>query len=247
MVSAGQEIFMAQQDTGAESVTLTEQAVQRLHHDILSGKLSPGVKLGISNLVATYEIGATPIREALSRLVSQNLIVASGRRGFFVRELSEADLRDITNTRLLIECEGIRLSMERGGDEWEAEVLAQMHRLRLFVERHGSNFGEQHHELDRLHRQFHASLLAGCGSPRLIQLADNLYSQAFRYRRILMTTWSDPDHYIANHKELADAVLARDLNHATNLNRTHLFSTLRRIYQTDPQPTLYAEEPKEPR
>ncbi|WP_303436116.1 GntR family transcriptional regulator [Salipiger sp. 1_MG-2023] len=214
-------------------MTLTEQAVQRLHHDILSGKLPPGVKLGITHLVDTYEIGATPIREALSRLVSQNLIVASGRRGFFVRELSEADLIDITNTRLLIECEGIRLSMELGGDDWETDVLAQMHRLRLFVERHGSSFGEQHEDLDRLHRQFHASLLAGCGSPRIIQLADNLYSQAFRYRRILMGTWSDPDHYIANHKELADAVLARDLEHATTLNRTHLFSTLRRVYQNE--------------
>lgn len=223
---------MARQSINDETATLTEQAMRRLHHDILSGKLSPGVKLGISNLVETYKIGATPIREALSRLVSQNLIVASGRRGFFVRELSEEDLLDITNTRLLIEREGIRLSMELGGDEWETGVLAHMHRLRRFVERHGRSFGEQHEELDLLHRQFHASLLAGCQSPRIIQLADNLYNQAFRYRRILMRTWSDPDFYIANHTELADAVLARDLEHASALNKTHLFSTLRRVYQT---------------
>lgn len=166
--------------------------------------------------------------------MSQGLVVASGRRGFFVRELSREDLLDITHTRVLIEREGIRLSMERGGDEWEASVLARMHRLRLFVERHGDSFGEQGDELDLLHRQFHASLLGGCQSPRIMQLSDNLYSQAYRYRCILMKTWSDPDHYIANHEGLASAVLARDLERASDLLRTHLYSTLRRVYQVEP-------------
>jgi len=210
--------------------TYTEQAVQLLHRDILSGELPPGVKLGVTSLADTYKIGATPIREALSRLIAQNLIIATDRRGFFVRELSRDDLLDITNTRFIIEREAINLSMRHGGDEWESSVIAHLHRLRLFVERHGTKFGEYHKELDPLHQQFHASLLAGCNSPRLMELAENLFVQAFRYRRILMRTWSDPEKYIADHEEITDAVLKRDEERSSVILRQHLESTLRGVY-----------------
>lgn len=217
---------MPQSDAG----TLTEKAVEQLQRDILSGELQPGVKLGIAGLVDAYGIGATPIREALTRLMAQNLITANDRRGFSVRELSHEDLLDITNTRFLIEREGLRLSMQLGGDEWEAHVIAQLHRLRLFVERNASNFREFHDELDPLHRNFHASLIAGCQSPRIIELAENLYNQAFRYRRILMRTWADPESYVKNHAELLDTVLARNEPKATELLYEHLRSTLRKVY-----------------
>lgn len=56
---------MSKQGAQTETATLVEQAVLLLHHDIVSGKLSPGEKLGIASLVDAYKIGATPIREAL--------------------------------------------------------------------------------------------------------------------------------------------------------------------------------------
>ncbi|TNF17983.1 MAG: FCD domain-containing protein [Rhodobacteraceae bacterium] len=227
---------MGAHEQASDAGTLTERAVQLLHRDILSGELQPGVKLGISGLVETYRIGATPIREALSRLIAQNLIVASDRRGFHVRELSREDLLDITNTRVLIEREGIRLSMLHGGDDWESAVIAHMHRLRLYVERHGEAFGEDYDEIGPLHQQFHASLLAGCRSPRLMSLAENLFLQASRYRRILMRTWSDPKAYIDSHEQLVDAILARDEDRSGTLLRTHLESTLRSVYPDQSSP-----------
>jgi DNA-binding GntR family transcriptional regulator len=219
----------------ADVGTFTEQAVQLLHSDILSGELPPGVKLGVSNLVDRYKIGATPIREALSRLIAQNLIFAADRRGFYVRELSRDDLLDITNTRFIIEREAIKLSMQHGGDEWESSVIAHLHRLRLFVERHGTKFNEHQEALDPLHQRFHASLLSGCKSPRLMELAENLFIQAFRYRRILMRTWLDPEQYIYVHEEIADAVLSRDEELSSILLKAHLESTLRGVYPETPK------------
>ncbi|MEM9231900.1 MAG: GntR family transcriptional regulator, partial [Pseudomonadota bacterium] len=108
--------------------TLTEQALESLQKDILAGTLKPGARLGVTELANTYDIGTTPIREALSRLLSKNLIVATERRGFRVREMSYDDLRDITLTRFVIEREALRLSMIQGDDEWIALIVASLHR-----------------------------------------------------------------------------------------------------------------------
>ena len=216
-----------------ENGTMAERAVDLLQRDILSGHLEPGQRLSVTALASEYGIGATPLREALSRLLSHNLVIASGRRGFRVRGMSQEDLADITHVRFIIEREGVRLSMLNGGDEWEASVVAHLHRLRLFVERQGTAFG-QGAEFDLLHRRFHASLLSGCNSPRTMELASNLYNQAYRYRRIMMRNLSDPEHFVAIHRSLAEAILARDEAAASTLLHEHLCSTLRAIYPDEP-------------
>src|SRR6476661_4624931 len=87
--------------TGAD--TLSERAAGILQRDILAGKLPPGSRLAIAELVQHYDIGATPLREGLSRLVSRGLIVAIGQRGFRVAEVSREDLLDITVMRTAVE------------------------------------------------------------------------------------------------------------------------------------------------
>src|SRR3954454_7139120 len=104
----------------AGSDTLSERAAGMLQRDILAGKLKPGSRLAITELVQHYEIGATPLREGLSRLVSRGLIVAIGQRGFRVASVSREDLADITRMRVVVEVEALRLAMESGGDAWEA-------------------------------------------------------------------------------------------------------------------------------
>lgn len=210
--------------------TLAERAAARLQREILSGRIRPGSRLGVANLVASYGIGATPIREGLSRMVSKGLIVAIGRRGFRVSQISSSDLADITRLRVLVECEGMKLSLTHGDDAWEASVLASLHRLRLFVDRHGERFGEGSPEFDALHKGFHASLIEGCGSPRIKELASNLYDQAYRYRRLMMNELTDPEVFISDHEVLANAFLARDRALAENILKAHLNSTLHYIY-----------------
>src|SRR5215218_11470185 len=86
-----------------EAATLSERAATLVEHDILTGLLAPGSRLGIVDLVQRYEIGATPLREGLSRLMSRGLIVGIGQRGFRVADISREDLFDITTMRTAIE------------------------------------------------------------------------------------------------------------------------------------------------
>lgn len=214
--------------------TLTGRATVALERDILSGALAPGSRLGVVELVKRYGIGATPIREAMSRLTSSGLIIAIGQRGFRVAPVERRDLADITLVRVTLETEALRLSMERGGDTWEADIVASLHRLKRYVERHGTAFGEGAEEFDACHKTFHSTLVAASGSPRLTQSISNLYDQAYRYRRVMMRRFSDPARFASSHDHLARLVLERNFEPAREALAAHIRSTLRYVYpETD--------------
>jgi DNA-binding GntR family transcriptional regulator len=211
--------------------TLSERAAALIERDILSGAWEPEAKLAIPALAARYGIGATPLREGLSRLVSRGLIVALGQRGFRVASVSRADLVDITAVRVLIETEALRRSIRDGGDEWEAGIVSALHRLRRAVERDPGAIREGAAAFDALHKGFHRSLIAACGSGRLMALHDDLYLQAYRYRRVMMRQFTDAAWFAAEHQDLADTVLARRTEEAVAKLAAHLHSTLAVVYE----------------
>src|SRR5580692_10448946 len=144
----------------SSSDTLSERAASLVERDIIAGDLAPGARLGIVDLAQRYEIGATPLREGLSRLISRGLIVGIGQRGFRVAEVSREDLLDITRMRTVVEIEALRLAMAQGDDAWEAGILSALHQMRKHIERTGNDFREGAPEFDRIHKAFHTALLA---------------------------------------------------------------------------------------
>src|SRR6202166_3309316 len=146
-----------------EAATLSERAASLVEQDILAGHLAPGARLGIVDLVQRYEIGATPLREGLSRLISRGLIVGIGQRGFRVTDVSREDLLDITRMRTVVEIEALRLAMAQGDDAWEAAILSALHQMRRHIQRTGNDFREGAPEFDRLHKAFHSALFSACG------------------------------------------------------------------------------------
>lgn len=209
--------------------TLSERAAALIRHDILTGRFAPGSRLAIMELAKGYGLGATPVREGLSRLVARQLVVALGQRGFRVAPISESDLRDITRVRIVIEVEALCLSMKLGRDEWEAGILAALHRMQRFVER-TPRFGEGSQEFDALHKRFHTALLEACGSPRLLAAHSDLYDQAYRYRCVMMRKFASGKAFMQAHCDLADRVIARDQKRAPAMLASHLKSTIEYVY-----------------
>jgi DNA-binding GntR family transcriptional regulator len=210
--------------------TLSERAAALIQRDILAGRFAPGSRLGIMDLAQAYGMGATPVREGLSRLVARQLVIALGQRGFRVAPVSEADLRDITCMRVVVEQEALSLSMKLGKDDWEAGIVAALHRMQRYVERTGSKFTEGAEEFDTLHKRFHTSLLEACGSPRLLAAHSDLYDQAYRYRRVMMRKFESGRQFVQAHRDLADCVLARDQRRAPAMLEQHLRSTIEYVY-----------------
>jgi DNA-binding GntR family transcriptional regulator len=210
--------------------TQSERVAALIEADVLRGRFAPGARLGIAELAAHYQTGATPVREGLSRMVAGGLIIAVGQRGFRVSNVSREDLADITRVRCIIEGEALRRSMRRGDAAWEAGIVGALHQLKRYAARDSAGLREGSEEFDHLHKAFHRALIAACGSPRMLSAQSDLYNQAYRYRRVMMRSFDEAEGFIHVHQELADLVLARRDKEAGAKLTAHLGSTLALVY-----------------
>ncbi len=100
-----------------------------LKNDIIRGNFQPDEKLRMSLLTSRYALGVGPLREALSQLVAERLVTVVNQKGYRVAFMSEQELLDIFDARANMEAMLVSLAIARGGDEWEADVLAKAHLL----------------------------------------------------------------------------------------------------------------------
>ncbi|MCH2559296.1 MAG: FCD domain-containing protein [Alcanivorax sp.] len=202
--------------------TRTDRAYLLLRADVISGRLKPGTKLRVEQLRADYDIGATPLREALSRLSADGFVISEGQRGFRVVPMSYNDLQDITRVRILIETEALRDSIESGDDVWESRLVAAYYRLSKLEAQAEPDYEQR----ERANEVFHSALLAGCGSPLLLRLHHTLYDQHKRYRNISLLTATVPRDVHEEHRAIYDAALARDATKACDATRVHIMRTM---------------------
>ena len=109
--------------------TLASMVYQRLFADIIGGRLEPGHKLVFRSLRETYGVGAGPLRDALTRLAIQGLVVYEKRKGFRVAPASVEELLEIIKTRCWLEEDALRESIRYGDHHWEERVMVAYHRL----------------------------------------------------------------------------------------------------------------------
>lgn len=208
-----------------DSSTLAGTAFARLRADILSCALKPDEKLRLETLRTRYGIGFSPLREALSRLTGEGLVVVEGQRGFRVAPVSPADLRDIVAIRCEIEPLALRLSIEQGDDAWEARIAAAMHHLAIIPAGRWSPEAAEMDEWTRRHRAFHDALVSACGSPRLMTVRKQLFDHAVRYQRLLLARRDYQREHEAEHRALYEAVIARQGQKASELMIEHITAT----------------------
>ncbi|CAN5704420.1 GntR family transcriptional regulator [soil metagenome] len=205
----------------ASSTTRTEEVYDFLRSELLNGDLCPGQKLPMIELAQRFAVSQSVVREALTRLTEQHLVVAIPQRGFRVRELSIQDVTDLTEARVQVESVALRLAIERGDVHWETDVLTAHHILeRTSVT---TNRGTVDEEWSLRHRDFHRSLISGCNNVRLEVVANSLRDSAELYRR--WTSVLTRDHYrhiASDHKKLKDLTLARDGDAAAALLIKHI-------------------------
>lgn len=106
-----------------------ETVYQHMRVRLVTGQLRPGEKLKISQISQDMNVSTGVLREALTRLSAENLVVATPQRGFSVAPMSAAELMDITRVRIDIEGLCIRRSLSLGDIEWESAVVGAYHRL----------------------------------------------------------------------------------------------------------------------
>lgn len=203
----------------------TAIACDQLRDLIIQATFAPGEKLRIDQLVKKLEVSSGAVREALSRLTAEGLVVAEPQKGFVVAPISRNDLQDLTNVRIEIERRCLVSSIKNGDIEWEGRVLSIQHRLRSLAGSLGDNDAEVTKRWHILHKQFHDELVSACDSKWWMQLREQLYIQSERYRR-LSGPVSEFDRDIeAEHDAIANAAIARDTKESVAQMISHLEST----------------------
>jgi DNA-binding GntR family transcriptional regulator len=201
--------------------TLTDLAYRRLRDDIIRGEFAPGSKLRIEFLKKRYEMGATPLREALSRLSENGFVTTEGQRGFKASAISLADLEDITNMRVVMENLALTDSFANGDDAWESRVIAAFHQLAKIENSDDPDL----HVWEERNRQFHLALISACQSKWLKRFYEILYDQHKRYRNLARLDRSVPRNVHAEHAAIRDAAQERDIKRACDENSSHIRRT----------------------
>ncbi len=206
------------------AVTRSGHVFAVLRAEILRGALAPSSRLRLVELGERFSVSQSVVREALTRLAEQRIVVALPQQGFRVASLTLDDLTALTDARVHVEGLVFRLAVERGDLTWESSVLAAHHRLQATSPMLAS--GEVDSEWLSAHEVYHHALLEGCGNERLLHAAASLRDAAALYRIWSVPLGHDYDRDLpAEHRGMLDAVLARDPHLAVTRLCNHIART----------------------
>ena len=221
-LNSPEERVLSIEEEEEQPKTVSEAVYRRFRQDILWGKLAPNSPLRSKELRHSYDVGISPLREALSRLASEKLVTLSGQRGFRVAPLTIDDVLDTMETRIILESEALSRSIHSSSLKWETGIVSSYHALsRIEPPREP---GEKAETWANHHRKFHMALIAGCGSPWIMSLAKSLFDHAERHRIIAIQDPSQTRDTVSEHRVLMEATLAGNVKSAV--------STLDRHYRT---------------
>ena len=210
-------------DKALKPRTSTQSSTQRAYEDlrtaIITGKIPPGERLKVEALKDTLQTGASPVREALSLLTSDQLVERIDQRGFRSAQTSRRQFQEILDLRCQLEDVALRQSVAAGDLDWEEALVLAHHRLTRTDRDDTLNF-------EARHKDFHVALLAACGSPILLRFCGQLYDLNVRYRYLAGTSKSYGTRDVeAEHRAILDAAVERDVAKASELLRAHYRNT----------------------
>lgn len=200
--------------------TLASSIYETLRRDILDIALPAGSKLHIKSLCERFDVGLSPVREALSRLATEKLVMQFDHRGFVVAPLSIEDLHDVTTARIAIDGQALRMSIAEGGPAWEEGLLIAYHWLSRTPRTVPGSDTMRSQKWEMLHREYHRALIAGCNSRRILDFSAQLFEAGNRYRhasRLIARERSKGDE----HKEIMEAALEHNAELAVKRLAAH--------------------------
>ena len=202
------------------ATSIADRAYDRIRADIIFGHLAPALRLRLDRLANEYGASVSTLREILSRLSSEGLLVPEGQRGFRVAPVSPAGFQDIAAMRLLLETYALPLSFAAGDLEWESRVVAAHHKLAVMERRMLAGAREGTELWKRYDREFHQVLIEACGSETVLDLYGGVFDQYLRYQMVAVVFRGE----IAakEHRMLLDCALSRDADQACQVLDRHV-------------------------
>ncbi|MEV6327911.1 GntR family transcriptional regulator [Streptomyces sp. NPDC051909] len=205
----------------AQQFVLTE-----LRRAITTGELRPGDPIRQDALAARLDVSRVPLREALKTLEAEGLVVHHVHRGYYVAELSLADLEEIYRIRRLLETEAVRTALVRAPDG----LADALERIQEEVER-AAGAGDVT-VMAEANRRFHFTLIEASGMPRLVRLIATLWDATDAYRALYYAEDPHRERAVHEHRAVVSAVAEGDETAALRWldeHRDHAVAALRRV------------------
>lgn len=210
---------------GPAATTRASAVYGRLREDIAHGVLEPGSKLGVEAMGQRYGVGASPLREALSRLSAEGLVDRNDQRGFRVAALRWSELPTLTRNRVQLESLALRESIEHRDTAWEESLVLLVHRL----SRTPRSLSAEHYlpnpAWETLHRDFHRALLSRCPSRWMRAFCDTLAEEAYRFRQVAAGKSFSKRNEHQEHRAIFEAAIAGEADEAVRLLTEHYTRT----------------------
>ncbi|RQS23706.1 GntR family transcriptional regulator [Burkholderia sp. Bp8992] len=207
---------MAGRETAAPTRTglTVNEIYEQLKQMAVLYKIRPGERFNELELAERFNVSRTPIREALNRLVAENLLVFVPNRGFFIRELEGKDVFDLFELRRSIETTAVTLACERASDN----DIKALRRFWKQVMKNAARMSSS--ELVVKDEQFHLELAALSGNAEIGRVLQGINA------RIHYVRWVDVDQRrneaFTEHLEILDALAERDAARCATLTDTHI-------------------------
>lgn len=209
---------------------------ETLRTDLLKGEFEPGSRLRMESLKERYGSGVNLLRESLTRLSSEGLVIAEGQKGFHVASFSIQKMEELTRLRILLETDGARASFENGDMEWESNLVAAHHKLEHVESKMRENIDEYFMMWHRCDYEFHAALIGACQSELHMHYHRQVYDQFRQFVVMELRTEGFRGKYVVDeHQSVLEAALNRDLDACVNALEAHLGGFLTRMKETSTQ------------
>nr|WP_296775840.1 GntR family transcriptional regulator [Rhodococcus sp. (in: high G+C Gram-positive bacteria)] len=196
---------------------MREEIIETLRGAVISGGLKPNEVYSAPILAEQFGVSATPVREAMIDLAKEGLVESVRNKGFRVKELSDQELDNLTELRLLIEVPTVRRIAELGVS---AERLETLRPLALGIEK-AALAGDliAHVTIDM---DFHSGLLSLAGNPQLVETVRSLRARSRIYGLKTLAERGELIPSSHEHAELLDLIEAGNAVDAEDLMRRHI-------------------------
>ncbi len=200
-----------------KSKTSTAQRIeQALLEEISAGELSPGQRLDELGLAERFGASRTPVREALSRLTAQGILVQGERRGAFVAEYSKEQLSQMFEAMHEIEAACARVASQRLNFLSRSEIEAAQTKC-LAAAHAGDRAGYL-----RANEAFHEAIYKATGNPYMAEIASEFRRRTGPFRAKKFASRDDLVASAESHQALIDDIFSEDSATASKGMRNHM-------------------------
>jgi DNA-binding GntR family transcriptional regulator len=212
------------------SETVSDVVFRQIRQDIISGALAPGAKIKLEQAKERYSISISSLREILSRLTTENLVLAEGQRGFEVSPASRKELEELADLRSVLETHAISLSFAAGNLEWEGRIVSAHHKLAAAEKKLLAGDASRTVDWVCYDWEFHQAIVSACNSETLMKTLSSVFDRFLRYHMLARSFRGVP--VVDDHKLLFELALKRDVEGACAVIRRHVQSGVEHVLKS---------------